>query len=71
MAIHWRERQFSQQTTAPAIALLHKHMRGGKKGQEKKRNKFGFSIYTDPQAHQHLNENMNLQSKRIYGWESS
>lgn len=71
MAVHGCKLQFSQQTAAPGIALLHKHKRKEKTGQEKNLNKFEFPIYTDPLAHQHLNENMNLQSKRIYGWESS
>lgn len=43
----------------------------GIKRTRKKQNKFGFPICTDPLAHQHLNENMNLQSKGIYGRESS
>ena len=40
----------------------------GALGQEE-RNKFGFSICADPRGHQHLNENMSLQSKGMGGWE--
>lgn len=65
MEIHGCERQFSQQTTVPSIALLHKHTRKKKERMRKKQN--NFPIYTDPLAYQHLNENMGLQSKRIYG----
>lgn len=74
MAIHGRKVQFSRQITAPAISLLHKHALGNKRGRggrARAQNKFGFPIYTDPLAHQHLNENMNVQSKRIYRRQSS
>lgn len=39
--------------------------------QEKSGNMFGFPIYTDLEAHQHLNEHFSLQSKRIYRGESN
>lgn len=70
MEIHGCEQQFSQ-ITVPAIALLPKHTEEGKKGQEKSGISLGFQFTLIHLAHQHLNENMNLQSKRIYGRESS
>lgn len=42
---------------------------GKKLHKKKKQNKFGLPIYIYPLTHQHLNENMNAQSKGICGWE--
>lgn len=43
---------------------------GNKRDRGEKKAEVGLPIHTDPLAHQHLNENINLQSKRICGRES-